>query len=102
MDLVKCGWECLDNSTILLLRLLDKLDVNSIAIAGFDGYDIAKPNYAVEELELSNVRNTEKSILLNKEIREMLTDYIGLRKSNCKIKFITDSRFADIIGDNNE
>ncbi len=102
VDLVKCGWECLDNSTILLLRLLDKLDVNSIAIAGFDGYDIAKPNYAVEELELSNVRNTEKSILLNKEIREMLTDYIGLRKSNCKIKFITDSRFADITGDNNE
>ena len=102
VDLVKCGWECLDNSTILLLRLLDKLDVNSIAIAGFDGYDIAKPNYAVEELELSNVRDTEKSILLNKEIREMLTDYIELRKSNCKIKFITDSRFADIIGDNNE
>ncbi len=102
VDLVKCGWECLDNSTILLLRLLDKLDVNSIAIAGFDGYDIAKPNYAVEELELSNVRDTEKSILLNKEIREMLTDYIGLRKSNCKIKFITDSRFADITGDNNE
>lgn len=102
VDLVKCGWECLDNSTILLLRLLDKLDVNSISIAGFDGYDIAKPNYAVEELELSNVRDTEKSILLNKEIREMLTDYIGLRKSNCKIKFITDSRFADITGDNNE
>ena len=102
VDLVKCGWECLDNSTILLLRLLDKLDVNSIAIAGFDGYDIAKSNYAVEELELSNVRDAEKSILLNKEIREMLTDYIGLRKSNCKIRFITDSRFDDIIGDNNE
>lgn len=100
VDLVKCGWEYMDNSMILLLRLLDKLDVNSIAIAGFDGYDVMSSNYAVEELELSNVKDAEKSILLNKEISEMLEDYIELRKSKCELKFITNSRFANIGGKN--
>lgn len=38
LRLVKCGWEQLDNSGVLLLRLLDLMNVNSISIAGFDGY----------------------------------------------------------------
>ena len=96
-NLVKCGWNHIDNSTLMLLRLLDKLEVGSIAIAGFDGYsfdgDIIS-NYASKELELSNV--VDNPTELNKEIYSMLEDYNETRKSKITIKFITESRFAEI------
>ena len=94
-ELVKCGWNNLDNSTIMLLRLLDRFDVKTIAIAGFDGYDLdVTPNYASDNLELSNVRNNP--IELNEEIASMLEDYKKTRKYNVPIEFITQSRFSKI------
>ncbi|MBE6649575.1 MAG: hypothetical protein E7614_08685 [Ruminococcaceae bacterium] len=96
-SLIKCGWEHMDNSTILLLRLLDKLDVKSIAIAGFDGYEIFKNNYANAELELSNVKEADTAMTLNTEIKSMLSDYIETRKSNCDIIFITPSRYKEAL-----
>lgn len=95
---LKCGWEHMDNSTILLLRLLDSLDVNDIAIAGFDGYDYAndgKLNYASKFLELSSAYiNPAK---LNAEIESMLNDFnISRINKDLSIVFITNSRFAKI------
>lgn len=92
--LIKCGWEHMDNSTIMLLRLLDLFEVQSIAIVGFDGYDFIsdkKKNYATSELELSNVQ--EKPVQLNQEIASMLSEYIETRKNTAPIEFITPSRF---------
>lgn len=92
--LVKCGWEHIDNSALMLLRLLDMADVKSIAIAGFDGYshlDGKSANYASPELELYNV--TQNPGELNEEIANMLVDYIKTRKSNAKLLFVTRSRF---------
>lgn len=96
--LIKCGWEYMDNSTILLLRLLDELNVGEIAIAGFDGYGYAQGsivNYADRELELYNVRQNPDEI--NREIVSMLEDYMVTRKNSTLIKFITDSRFEGIV-----
>ena len=94
-DLIKCGWNNLDNSTIMLLRLLDKFHLDSIALAGFDGYDVnIKSNYATNSLELSNVRDNPME--LNEEIHSMLEDYKATRNSHTKIQFITPSRFSEI------
>lgn len=96
--LIKCGWEHMDNSTILLLRLLDQLGVCEIAIAGFDGYGYVRGsegNYASNELELYNVQENPNEI--NKEIASMLEDYIKTRKNNSLIKFVTDSRFKGLM-----
>lgn len=93
--LIKCGWEHIDNSTLMLLRLLDVFEINSIAIAGFDGYCYENNNslnYATSDLELSNVRDDPKS--LNAEISAMLSDFMNTRKHSCKISFITESRFS--------
>ena len=94
-NLVKCGWEHLDNSAIMLLRLLDILSVSSIAIAGFDGYDYTsngKKNYASNELELSSLDPLE----MNREIKEMLLDYKATRdNTNTPVVFVTESRFSD-------
>lgn len=94
-NLVKCGWEHLDNSTIMLLRLLDLLDVSSINLAGFDGYSYhadGSLNYADKYLELSNVK--DNPIKLNEEITSMLVDYKNTRISSAPIHFITESRFS--------
>lgn len=96
-NLVKCGWNHIDNSTLMLLRLLDRLEVGSIAIAGFDGYSFDGDkisNYASKELELSNV--VDNPTELNNEIYSMLEDFNKTKKSKIAINFITESRFAEI------
>ena len=95
--LVKCGWQHLDNSTLMLLRLLDEIDVKSIGIAGFDGYDMGgNPNYVNESLELANVRENPK--ILNEEISSMLCDFKCSRKNKIPVRFVTKSRFeVDLI-----
>jgi 4-hydroxy 2-oxovalerate aldolase len=96
--LVKCGWEHLDNSVILLLRLLDCFNIKSIGIAGFDGYDYkseSKSNYVNNEMEVANVYDSP--FVINKEIEEMLRDYINTRKKSVPITFITESRFSKIM-----
>lgn len=92
--LVKCGWEHLDNSTIMLLRLLDIIDVSEVAIAGFDGYDYTNNNYATKSLELSSLNSDYFE--MNKELGEMLVDYRMTRvNQHTKVVFITPSRFED-------
>lgn len=92
VKLVKCGWEHLDNSTIMLLRLMDIIGVSSIAIAGFDGYSYTEHNYATKSLELSSLHEDPGE--MNKELEEMLIDYNLTRiHQNTEIKFITHSRF---------
>lgn len=94
--LIKCGFEYVDNSTLLVLRLLDMFDVKNIAIAGFDGYDFeSKQNYALPDLELSNVR--ENPMQLNEQIANMLVDYFKTRTKNTPVEFITSSRFEECI-----
>lgn len=96
--LVKCGWEHMDNSAIMLLRLLDMFDVTSIAIAGFDGYSydgVVAVNYAMQDMELSTVK--EDPAALNDEISNMLVDYMETRTKQTPIQFLTVSRFCECI-----
>lgn len=88
--LVKCGWENMENSAVMLLRLLDLMDVESIALAGIDGYG-NEMNYFAQDYELSSMQIDYMQ--RNREIQEMLTDYMSARQSNAKIEFITKSRF---------
>jgi Isopropylmalate/homocitrate/citramalate synthases len=101
--LVKCGWEKLDNSGILLLRLLDQLDIKSIAIAGFDGYshNAGIQNYLQKAME--KTRNTLNAEEANNDIRSMLTDYMNTRTLECPVKFLTPSLFESVLeGGSNE
>ena len=95
--LVKCGWEQLDNSGILLLRLLDMLDVKSIAIAGFDGYSHNAVNQNYVQTAMEKTRNTLNAEEANRDIRSMLEDYMNTRTCSCPIEFITPSHFESVI-----
>ena len=84
----------MDNSAIMLFRLLDYYNLKTLAIAGFDGYscDLGnRQNYVLPDMELSAER--EEPVKLNQEIMEMMEDFYRTRKNNYDIKFITPSRF---------
>ena len=90
--LVKCGWKLMDNSALMLLRLLDEINCKEIIFAGFDGYSSLHTNYIDSDMEIEsasmncNERNTE--------IAAMLRDYMETRKNKkTGIRFITKSRF---------
>lgn len=95
--LIKCGgWDNIDNSTLMLLRLLDQLHVTGIAIAGFDGFDTSSSNYASQFLE--SLSSNVDAVKQNQEIEAMLENYYMTRvNKNVEITFVTNSRFETII-----
>ena len=96
VKLVKCGWDAMDNSTIMLLRLLNDLGIRLVAIAGFDGYvcDLSNKNYFSEKLEIQSA--SIDAIHKNQEIKEMLIDFNLTKRDDMQIRFISPSRFQEI------
>ena len=94
-NLIVPGNEHIDNSTLLLLHLLDSIAVSEIGIAGFDGYSYEPNNYANTDLELSNVLVSPDDT--NLKIKEMLKKYLECRKNSCELKFITTSKFSSVL-----
>jgi len=81
-----------DNSTILLMNLLDMLDVREIALAGFDGFSDNGDNYASSDLEKSYSASEEKNI----KIHAMFTEFIK-NKTVSDVRFITPSQYGNSI-----
>jgi 4-hydroxy 2-oxovalerate aldolase len=79
-----------DNSTILLLNLLDMLAVKEITIAGFDGFSENKNNYVSDELEKNYGAVEEKNIKIQSAFEEFMRN-----KSVNAVRFITPSKFYD-------
>ncbi len=89
---IKRGWEHFDNAVICCLRLLDKLSVKDIVIAGFDGFkEKYGDSYADASLPLLN--STGKWNELNNEIRDMFKDFVKATEGSVKIEFLTESIF---------
>jgi len=77
-----------DNATLMLFSLLARLDIQEIAVAGFDGFQYESTNNYVEnELETGLDRDTIKE--MNRQISEVVREY---SKVIC-LKFITDSLY---------
>lgn len=95
--LIKCGFSHVDNSALMLLRLLDQLQPLSIAIAGMDGFasDHSESNYIRDDFEIANMY--ESAAEVNSEVKDMLRDYILTRANQIPIEFITPSKFATVI-----
>ncbi len=91
--LVKRGWDHFDNAGIMCLRLLNKLHVSGVALAGFDGFgDSYDENYA--DVSLPPINPGKKWEELNAEINDILLDFESATKDYMKITFITDSKFV--------
>lgn len=91
-NVIKRGWEHFDNAVICAMRMLARLDVQEVAVAGFDGFKTQyNESYADASLPNLNTSNTCES--LNREIKSMFLDVKESVTGRMEIKFITDSIF---------
>ncbi len=87
---IKRGWEHFDNSMILCLRLMKKLNATDVYIAGFDGFKTKyNESYADENLPTLNPDNKWEE--LNEEIKEMYREFHDSVVGSMSISFLTES-----------
>ena len=89
------GVKYFDNSTVMLLNLLNQLFVKQIFIAGFDGFDAnAKSNFCREDL--SDERFQKDYDVINKDVALLLRQFANTLADDVSVTFITPSRFSCI------
>ncbi len=91
---IKRGWEHFDNAVILTLRLMNRIDVSEVAIAGFDGFKTAY-NESYADVNLPTLNPGNKWEELNEEIADMYRDFTRSTKGRMNITFVTESRFEN-------
>lgn len=80
--------EIIDNSFIMLLKIMKKLEVKHIALAGFDGYTgDTQSNYINPNMEY-NFDNTQAEA-----INEYVAEILKQMKKDIDLEFITDSLY---------
>ena len=89
-SLINRGYKYFENSTIMLLNLLKRLNPSKITVAGFDGFDSkSEKNYV--DSSFQNDRHISEFDLLNKEISQMLSDIEETIYPNCELILFTPS-----------
>ena len=97
-SVIKRNWEHFDNAILCNLRLLLKLDVKEVALAGFDGFKTAyNESYADSSLPTLNPEGRWGE--LNEEIKDMFNDFVLSSKDKMHIEFVTESIFSECIGE---
>lgn len=89
---IKRGWEHFDNAVICCLRVLAKLGVSKVAIAGFDGFK-TKYNESYADPSLPTLNPANDWAGLNKEIKEIFCDFRRANKDRIMIELVTPSVF---------
>ena len=79
--------EVIDNSLVMLLKAMMKLDVKKVDLAGFDGYSKRADNYFDISREYSFVK--AKASYLNAYV----TDFLTANAKKIKVEFITKSLY---------
>lgn len=89
----KRGWVYFDNAVIAFLRLLEKLNVSEVAIAGFDGFK-SKYNETYADQALPTLNSDGNWDKVNQEILAMFKDFKATVGDSMQIEFLTESCFA--------
>ena len=89
---IKRGWEHFDNAAICCLRLMDRLGVERISIAGFDGFK-TKYNESYADASLPTLNPEGKWDELNDEITDIFSDFKKSAHNLKSIEFLTESIF---------
>lgn len=93
--LINRGYKYFENSTIMLLNLLKKVEPKMITIAGLDGFDVhASTNYVDDSFQ--NERHVEEFEEIDREMSQMLEEIKDTLEGKCKIKLLTPSIFDNI------
>lgn len=82
-----------DNSTIMLLNLLRKINIEKISIAGFDGLNPHKPNYVDASFRDENtIDEIEK---MNSEIKRLFKRMVCRLDGKTEVVFLTESEYQN-------
>jgi len=79
-----------DNSFLMLLKILSDCGIRNVACAGFDGYSDKEDNYFNPKMEYSFVKQEARH--LNRHIREVINETY----KDMNIDFITYSHYMDV------
>jgi 4-hydroxy 2-oxovalerate aldolase len=85
--LVDRGAVFMDNSFVMMLRVLTKIGATSVAMAGFDGYGIDRENYYTSDMEYDFTRKLGAEI--NLYVNRILSNFSTLMDMN----FITTTTY---------
>lgn len=80
--------EIIDNSLIMLLKLLISLNIESVTLAGCDGYSHRRANYYNTDMEYDFIK--DKAAYLNAYTK----DFIARNADKIAIEFLTESLYA--------
>ena len=91
---IQRGWDHYDNAVILALRLLNRIGVKDVYIAGFDGF---KEDYddSYADISLPNLNPENKWVELNDEIGSMFRELADSLKGRMNISFLTPSIYEE-------
>lgn len=77
-----------DNSVIMLFRLLRKLEIREVVVAGFDGYHHTGKNYAVNYMVNKHTKGDMENVRVKKYLKQL--------EKVLKIHFLTESLYQDL------
>lgn len=83
--------EIIDNSLVMLLKVLSKTGVKEVKLAGFDGYSADSENYTNPNMEYDFIKG--KVEYLNK----YTSDFIRSMSGTIKIEFVTKSKYIEAL-----
>lgn len=82
--------EIIDNSFIMLLKILNMANVSEVYCAGLDGYSDTEDNYFREDMEYSFIKKVARQ--LNYHIKEVLLTELR----DIKVNFVTYSHYDNV------
>ena len=95
-SVINRGYKYFENSTIMLLNLLKRINPGKITIAGFDGFrEESDKNYSDKSFQ--NERHVNEFATLNKEITAMLQEIVETMYPSCLLELITPSLYEKAI-----
>lgn len=86
-----------ENACLMVLRMLQTFDIQSLAIAGLDGFDGKLEDNYISTACFENMRMALQYEEINADIEMMLRQYVDNVDSKYPISFITPSRFEYVI-----
>ena len=79
----------IDNSLVMLLKVLCRAGVETVTLAGFDGYSPDSANYLYPGMEYDHVR--QRADYLNSYTRRIIADM----KDTLAVRFLTTTRYTE-------
>ena len=79
--------EFIDNSLVMLIKILEEVGVSKVYLAGFDGYSREEANFVREGMEYDFLK--KYADYLNNYMTKIISDY----KAKLGIEFVTKSRY---------